>query len=112
MLADMAIGIEAGRMLTYKAATEIDAGRNNTMFASMAKVCTLMRSSQLLSGDCVHQNALLCLRRHSQLIIATRWSQTLFKFSAGPVSTLSTQSRSCSAMPKFTRYGPTGLSCH
>ena len=38
MLADMAVGIEAGRMLTYKAATEIDAGRNNTMYASMAKV--------------------------------------------------------------------------
>ena len=38
MLANMAVGIEAGRMLTYKAATEIDAGRNNTMYASMAKV--------------------------------------------------------------------------
>ena len=38
MLADMAVGIEAARMLTYKAATEIDAGRNNTMYASMAKV--------------------------------------------------------------------------
>lgn len=38
MLADMAVGVEAGRMLTYKAATEIDAGRNNTMYASMAKL--------------------------------------------------------------------------
>lgn len=37
MLADMATGIEAARMLTYKAAAEIDAGRRNTMFASMAK---------------------------------------------------------------------------
>lgn len=37
MLADMATGIEAARLLTYKAATEIDAGRRNTMFASMAK---------------------------------------------------------------------------
>ncbi len=37
MLADMATGIEAARLLVYKAATEIDSGRKNTMFASMAK---------------------------------------------------------------------------
>jgi len=40
MLADMATGIEASRLLTYKSAYEIDAGRSNTMFASMAKVNT------------------------------------------------------------------------
>lgn len=38
MLADMATGIEAARLLTYKSAYEIDQGRSNTMFASMAKV--------------------------------------------------------------------------
>mmetsp|Transcript_1784 Transcript_1784/g.2679 ORF Transcript_1784/g.2679 Transcript_1784/m.2679 type:complete len:416 (-) Transcript_1784:736-1983(-) len=38
MLADMAMGIESSRLLTYKAATEIDAGRRNTYYASMAKV--------------------------------------------------------------------------
>eukprot|EP00316_Scyphosphaera_apsteinii_P008261 CAMPEP_0119301212 /NCGR_PEP_ID=MMETSP1333-20130426/3025_1 /TAXON_ID=418940 /ORGANISM="Scyphosphaera apsteinii, Strain RCC1455" /LENGTH=471 /DNA_ID=CAMNT_0007303225 /DNA_START=28 /DNA_END=1444 /DNA_ORIENTATION=+ len=37
MIADMAIGIEAARMLTYKAAYEIDQGRRNTIYASMAK---------------------------------------------------------------------------
>lgn len=37
MLADMATGIEAARLLTYKSAYEIDQGRSNTMFASMAK---------------------------------------------------------------------------
>lgn len=37
MLADMATGIEASRLLTYKAAYEIDCGRKNTMYASMAK---------------------------------------------------------------------------
>jgi acyl-CoA dehydrogenase len=37
MLADMAIGIEASRLLTYKAASEIDRGNKNTMYASMAK---------------------------------------------------------------------------
>ena len=37
MIADMAIGIEAARMLTYKSAYEIDHGRRNTIFASMAK---------------------------------------------------------------------------
>jgi acyl-CoA dehydrogenase len=38
MLADMATGIEASRLLTLKSAYEIDQGRSNTMFASMAKV--------------------------------------------------------------------------
>lgn len=38
MLADMATGIEAARLLTLKSAYEIDQGRSNTMFASMAKV--------------------------------------------------------------------------
>ena len=37
MIADMAIGVEAARMLTYKSAYEIDNGRRNTIFASMAK---------------------------------------------------------------------------
>merc|ERR1712072_900249 len=36
-LADMATGIEAARLLTLKSAYEIDQGRSNTMFASMAK---------------------------------------------------------------------------
>merc|ERR1711865_728814 len=33
MLADMSTGIEAGRLLTYKSAYEIDQGRSNTLFA-------------------------------------------------------------------------------
>ena len=37
MLADMAMGIEAARLLTYKSAALIDGGQPNTMFASMAK---------------------------------------------------------------------------
>ncbi len=37
MIADMASGIEAARLLTYKAATEIDKGRRNTYWASVAK---------------------------------------------------------------------------
>lgn len=37
MLSDMATGIEASRLLVYKAAYEIDCGRKNTMLASMAK---------------------------------------------------------------------------
>jgi len=37
MLADMATGIEASRLLVHKAASEFDAGRRNTLFASMAK---------------------------------------------------------------------------
>jgi len=38
MLADMSTGIEAARLLTYKSAYEIDQGRSNTLFASMAKL--------------------------------------------------------------------------
>ena len=38
IVANMATGVEAARLLTYKAAAEIDAGRRNTLFASMAKV--------------------------------------------------------------------------
>lgn len=37
MIADMAAGIEMARLMTYKAACEIDAGRRNTLWASMAK---------------------------------------------------------------------------
>jgi acyl-CoA dehydrogenase len=37
MIADMAMNIEAARGLTWKAASEIDAGRRNTKFAAMAK---------------------------------------------------------------------------
>lgn len=37
MLADMLIGIEAARLLTYRAAWESDLGRRNTYYASVAK---------------------------------------------------------------------------
>lgn len=37
ILADMAMNIEAGRYLTYKAAAEIDKGNRNTYYASLAK---------------------------------------------------------------------------
>ena len=37
MLADMAIGIEASRLLTYRGALEADQGQKNTYFASIAK---------------------------------------------------------------------------
>eukprot|EP01102_Stenamoeba_stenopodia_P012554 TRINITY_DN3982_c0_g1_i1.p1 TRINITY_DN3982_c0_g1~~TRINITY_DN3982_c0_g1_i1.p1 ORF type:complete len:424 (+),score=117.68 TRINITY_DN3982_c0_g1_i1:175-1446(+) len=37
MLADMAVGIEGARLLTHRAAWEIDQGRRNTYYASIAK---------------------------------------------------------------------------
>ncbi len=37
MLADMAIGLETSRLITYKSALEIDEGRRNTYYASIAK---------------------------------------------------------------------------
>ncbi len=37
MLADMAIGVETARLMTHKSALEIDKGRKNTYYASIAK---------------------------------------------------------------------------
>lgn len=37
MLADMAIGVETARLAMYRAAWEIDQGRRNTYYASIAK---------------------------------------------------------------------------
>eukprot|EP00731_Ephydatia_muelleri_P024021 Em0016g292a len=37
LLADMAIGVEAARLLTHRAAWELDQGRRNTYYASIAK---------------------------------------------------------------------------
>lgn len=37
MLADMAIGIETARLITYRAAWELEQGRRNTYYASIAK---------------------------------------------------------------------------
>jgi len=48
MIADMAIGIEASRLLTYKSGFEVDNGRKNTLFASMAKA---------LAGDVANKSA-------------------------------------------------------
>lgn len=38
MIADMAAGVEASRLLTYKACFEVDEGRRNTLYASFAKL--------------------------------------------------------------------------
>ena len=37
MLADMAIGVEASRLCTYRSAWEADQGRKNSYYASIAK---------------------------------------------------------------------------
>jgi len=49
MLADMATGIEAARLLTYKSAYEIDQGRSNTMYASMAKMFAAEHCSKVVN---------------------------------------------------------------
>ena len=48
LLADMAIGVETARLATYRAAWEIDQGRRNTYYASIAKC---------LAGDVANKNA-------------------------------------------------------
>lgn len=49
MLADMAVGIEAARLLTYKAASIVDGGQRNTMFASMAKLFAADHCNKVVS---------------------------------------------------------------
>lgn len=49
MIADMAAGIEAGRLLTYKSAWMIDNGMKNTAFASMAKLFTAEHCNKVVS---------------------------------------------------------------
>jgi acyl-CoA dehydrogenase len=49
MLADMAVGIEAARLLTYKAAFMIDAGERNTYFASAAKLFAAEHANKVAS---------------------------------------------------------------
>merc|ERR1719198_238790 len=46
------MGIESGRLLTYKSAWMIDQGRPNTMFASMAK-CFAADHAQKAATDAV-----------------------------------------------------------
>jgi len=48
MLADMATGTEASRLLVRLAATEVDSGKRNTLYASMAK---------RMAADTANQNA-------------------------------------------------------
>eukprot|EP01064_Diplonema_japonicum_P001641 TRINITY_DN1107_c0_g1_i1.p1 TRINITY_DN1107_c0_g1~~TRINITY_DN1107_c0_g1_i1.p1 ORF type:complete len:393 (+),score=122.83 TRINITY_DN1107_c0_g1_i1:43-1221(+) len=52
MLADMLMGIDAGRFLVYRAALEADAGRPNTHFASMAK-CFCADHANKVAADAV-----------------------------------------------------------
>lgn len=56
MLADMAIGIESARMVTQRAAWEIDQGRRNTYYASIAKC---------LAGDVANKTASDAVQVHS-----------------------------------------------
>lgn len=48
MLADMAIGVEVSRLAWQRSAWEIDQGRKNTYFASIAKA---------LAADVANKNA-------------------------------------------------------
>ena len=49
MLADMAAGLEASRLLTYKAAWLVDNGKRNTHVASMAKVVAAEHANKCAS---------------------------------------------------------------
>ena len=42
LIADMAIGVETARLMVLKSAFDVDLGRRNTYFASIAKVACLL----------------------------------------------------------------------
>jgi acyl-CoA dehydrogenase len=50
MLADMAVTTEAARLLTYKAAWAVDAGKRNTHFASMAKLLAAEHCNRVVTN--------------------------------------------------------------
>ncbi|OWA52861.1 Medium-chain specific acyl-CoA dehydrogenase, mitochondrial [Hypsibius exemplaris] len=52
ILADMAIGVQNARLATYRAAWEVDQGRNNTFFASVAK-CYAADIANKIAADAV-----------------------------------------------------------
>lgn len=52
MLADMATNVEAARLLTHRSAWEIDQGRRNTYYASIAK-CFAGDTANKCAADCV-----------------------------------------------------------
>ena len=56
MLADMAIGIESARLATMRSAWEIDQGRRNTYYASIAKA---------LAADVANKSAADAVQVHS-----------------------------------------------
>lgn len=58
MLADMAIGIESARLVTQKSAWEVDQGRRNTYFASIAKALSADVANKCAT-DCVQVNKII-----------------------------------------------------
>ena len=53
MLAEMAMGVEIARLITLKAAWEVDQGRRNTYYASIAKA---------YAGDLANKSASDCVQ--------------------------------------------------
>ncbi len=61
MLADMAIGVETSRLIMYKSALEIDEGRRNTYYASIAKAYASEVANKS-AADAVQVSVCLSLR--------------------------------------------------
>ena len=55
----MAIGVETARLATYRAAWEIDQGRRNTYYASIAKC---------LAGDVANKSATDAVQVRSKIV--------------------------------------------
>ena len=74
MLADMAIGIETARLMSYRAAWELDQGRRNTYYASIAK-CYASEVANKCAADavqvCVHVCVSVCVCTLTQMDLPT-----------------------------------------
>ena len=51
MLADMAVGVETARLITQRAAWEVDQGRKNTYYASIAKAYAADVANKCATGN-------------------------------------------------------------
>lgn len=62
MLADMAVGVQNARLATYRAAWECDQGRNNTFYASVAKLYAADIANKI-AADAVQVDFFRCFQK-------------------------------------------------
>lgn len=99
ILADMAIGVETARLATQRSAWEIDQGRRNTYYASIAKA---------LAGDVANKCATDAVQVESHV---RHWDLVKINCQTPLLVTKGYQMRSClsNENPKIKLPGPAGV---